>query len=103
MSAQPSPPPARVPTLPEVVAVQTAPAAAADAAPAPASAGDATVERPLDELRPRIDALFDERLRVALAPAFERLTDHLLAEVKEQLQPLLREALERSLRRDDTG
>jgi hypothetical protein len=54
-------------------------------------------------LRPRIDALFDERLRVALAPALERLTDQLLAEVKEQLQPLLREALERSLRRDDAG
>ena len=73
MSVGRSLPPAGVPTLTEVLA--TPPANPDSAAAAPGSAGieaDSLVAAVLAELLPRIDLMFELRLREAFAPALAR-------------------------------
>ncbi len=45
----------------------------------------------LRELQPRIDALFEARLREALAPALARVADGLIRDAREELAPALAE------------
>jgi hypothetical protein len=94
-------PPARVPTLTEVVdalaATPASNAASADGTPAADAAADGDV---FDELQLQIDALLDERLRAVVVPAMQRLGEALIAELKGQMRAVLRDAAQRA-RADD--
>lgn len=89
----------RLPTLTEVVELR--PAGAPTAVDA-----QALIEQVLAELAPRIDRLFEARLREALAPALARAADGLIrdtrAELSATLHDLVQEAVARVLqeRRD---
>jgi len=90
-------PPARVPTLTEVVALE------AERPPLqPPPEGDrGGVQDPADrivqELRPWIDSMFEQRLRDALTPGFDALLQDLLKQLRGEFDPRLREALSRAL------
>lgn len=60
----------------------------------------------LAELGPRIDAIFEARLREALAPALARAADGLIRHARDELtlvmRDLVQEAVARSLKPEDT-
>ena len=68
---------------------------------------EALVAQVLCELAPRIDALFEARLREALAPALARVADGLIrdagGEVSATLRALVEETVAQVLRRRDVG
>lgn len=98
------PPPARVPTLTEVVS--EAPSAAA-ASGQPTSAvmpvlNDAVdeariVAQVLGDLQPRIDLMFEYRVRETLAPVLARLTETVVREVRDELARTLRDVVSRAV------
>jgi hypothetical protein len=76
------------------------------AAPPPAAAtmdADALVAQVLAELAPRIDLMFEARLREALAPALAQAADALIRDTRgglsATLRELVQEAVARALRR----
>jgi hypothetical protein len=109
MSTEPKQP-QRVPTLTEVII--DLPADQAAATPAAPARGDAQVapetlmaealmqetrivSKVIERLQPRIDVLFEHRLREALAPTVARIYAALADEMRKELARKLREAVER--------
>ena len=99
-------PPARVPTLTEVIALgaeDEAPAVDRAGASAEASATEADdvepqdVDRLLAGLKPWLDAEWERRVRAALDPAWQSLHDALLLRLRAEFESLLEEALRRAL------
>lgn len=88
----------RVPTLTEVVELDLG---AAEAAPPPEALPDAqgVVLEVLAELQPRIDMLFESRLREALAPALARAAEGLIRDARGELGTALQELVEDAVRR----
>lgn len=83
----------RVPTLTEVVELRVV-------HPAPAAVDAAAlVQQVLAELTPRIDALFEARLRGALAPAVARAVGGLLVDSRQALGASLRQLVEEAVAR----
>lgn len=70
--------------------VRSLPSAALPLPPSPIDEA-ALVHRVLGEVQPRIDALFEARLREALAPALARAADGLIRDVRADLAPALAE------------
>jgi hypothetical protein len=104
MSTPIGPPPARVPTLTEVVhqpaidAGPTAEAAAAQYAVTLSQAGEEElVRRVMADVQRQIDTVLEMRLREALAPALTRLTDALLRESRAELTGALRDIAARAV------
>ncbi len=113
-------PPARVPTLTEVVKLPEAmPAAvpavsptahartepapleplepAAPAAPARLPDEEELVQRVLADLQRQIDLMLEIKLREALAPALTRATDALMREARTELASTLRDVVSRAV------
>jgi uncharacterized Zn finger protein len=110
MSTEPKKP-QRVPTLTEVIIDLPADQAAA---PAASARGDAhvapetlmaeammqetrIVSKVIERLQPRIDVLFEHRLREALAPTVSRIYTALADEMRKELARKLREAVEQAV------
>lgn len=100
------PPPARVPTLTEVVNVAAPPGAAAVPvvpvqAPTPVhhEAIDEArlVAQVLSDLQPRIDLMFEYRVRETLAPVLATLTEAMVREVRDELARTLRDVVSRAV------
>ncbi|TXC65978.1 hypothetical protein FSC37_08585 [Piscinibacter aquaticus] len=107
------PPPTRVPTLTEVVAlpesppaatvVAPPPVAAVAAAPAPASVPartldeDELVQRVLADVQRQVELMLEVKLREALAPVLTRATDALMREARNELASTLREVVARAV------
>lgn len=107
----------RMPTLTEVLELEppSRPEDAADvvhddAAPLLAQAAAAAVAEPmldtqalvgevLAELQPRIDMLFESRLREALAPALARATEGLIRDARTELGSALHELVDDAVKR----
>lgn len=110
MSTEPKQP-KRVPTLTEVIidlpADQTAAPAAqprSDAQVAPEKLmaeammqETRIVSKVIERLQPRIDVLFEHRLRETLAPALTRLYAALADEARKELSRAVREAVEQAV------
>lgn len=77
-------------------ALQAAPTTAALSASIDAHA---LVSQVLAELQPRIDMLFESRLREALAPALARVADGLIRETRDELSGALRDLVEDAVTR----
>jgi hypothetical protein len=106
-------PPQRVPTLTEVIKGLPAEPAAAPVEPAApprdaAVAPDALLAevwlqesriaaKVIERLQPRIDVLFEHRLREALAPMVARVCAAVADEARKELAHRLREAVERAV------
>ncbi len=110
-------PPARVPTLTEVVnlpdAAPSAPPSAyartepaplqpieplePAAAPARPPDEDELVQRVLADLQRQIDLMLEVKLREALAPALTRATDALMREARTELASTLRDVVSRAV------
>jgi 3-oxoacyl-ACP reductase-like protein len=106
-------PPARVPTLTEVVELRdAAPAAqvtedsaAPAAAPAfverrantPALQEDQIVQRVLTDLQRQIDLMLETRMRETLTPLLTRATDALLRDTRHELASTLRDVVARAV------
>lgn len=88
-------PPARVPTLTEVIALE----AASDLRPGndAVPADRASFEHVLSELRPWFEAELQQRLQAALDPALQVLHKSLLKQLRAEFEPLLQEAVQRAL------
>ncbi len=116
MSAGPSVPPDRVPTLTEVVAwpePAAAPTAAASgdaparpsaepgggaAAAAPASLNEEQLtQRVLIDLQRQMDLMLDYRLREVLTPLLARAADGIVREARSELASTLRDVVERAV------
>lgn len=114
MNSPPPKPPQRVPTLTEVIsdlpAQPTAPAAPAEPQPPREAqlAPDALLAevwlqesriaaRVIERLQPRIDVLFEHRLREALAPMVTRVCQAVADEARKELAHRLREAVEQAV------
>ena len=67
------------------------------AAPAPPIDPDALVARVLQALAPRVDLLFEARLRDAVAPAFARAADALVRDAREDFAAALRALVEQAV------
>lgn len=100
------PPPARVPTLTEVVSVAVPPALAAvppvavqAPAPVPVDVIDEArlVAQVLSDLQPRIDLMFEYRVRETLAPVLATLTEAMVREVRDELARTLRDVVSRAV------
>lgn len=109
------PPPTRVPTLTEVVAIPEAPAASVApvsaasvlaapvlAAQMPATAGrspdeDELVQRVLADVQRQVELMLEVKLREALAPVLTRATDALMREARNELASTLREVVARAV------
>lgn len=103
-------PPQRVPTLTEVIGDVPAPPAPAPAQPPRDAemAPDARLLQPhfgqqriaarvIERLQPRIDLLFEHRLREALAPMVARIYAAVADEARKELAHRLREAVEQAI------
>lgn len=112
MNSPPPKPPQRVPTLTEVIIdLPKEPATTAEPlAPQPdaAVAPDALLAevwlqesriaaRVIERLQPRIDVLFEHRLREALAPLVARISAAVADEARKELAHRLREAVEQAI------
>jgi hypothetical protein len=111
MSSPTPKPPQRVPTLTEVIKDLPAEPAAAPAeptAPPRAVAPDALLAevwlqesriaaKVIERLQPRIDVLFEHRLREALAPMVARVCAAVADEARKELAHRLREAVEQAV------
>ncbi len=112
MTAEPKHPP-RVPTLTEVI-IDLPPDASSGAAPGAPARGDAQVapetlmaealmqetrivSKVIERLQPRIDVLFEHRLREALAPTVARVYAALADDVRKELARKIREAVEQAV------
>jgi len=113
------PPPARVPTLTEVVRLPepaatpsvappaVSPTAFARTEPAPLPAmeppalrsldEDEIVERVLADLQRQVELMLEVKLREALAPALTRATDALMREARNELASTLRDVVARAV------
>jgi len=78
-------PPARVPTLTEVVGE------------APAVDETRIVNQVLGELQQRIDLMFEYRVRETLAPVLARLSESILREARDELARTLRDVVSRAV------
>lgn len=74
---------------------ETLPAASA----VPAFDAQGLVNEVLAELEPRIDMLFESRMREALAPAFARTAELLIREARAELGSALRELVHDAVKR----
>jgi len=90
-------PPARVPTLTEVVALEAAPPAVAPMPGSDDGGARDVADRMLEELRPWLDSMFEQRLRQSLTPGVKALLQSVLKDLRAEFDPLLREALSRAL------
>jgi hypothetical protein len=112
MNSPPPKPPQRVPTLTEVIIdLPAEPAAAPEPAAPPRDAEIAPeallaevwlqesriAARVIERLQPRIDVLFEHRLREALAPMVARITAAVADEARKELAHRLREAVEQAI------
>jgi|SRR6185295_7188714 hypothetical protein len=114
MNSPPPKPPQRVPTLTEVISdMPKEPPAAAPPPPAAAAPEAAVVPeallaevwlqesriaaRVIERLQPRIDVLFEHRLREALAPMVARIYSAVADEARKELAHRLREAVEQAI------
>jgi len=110
----PPKPPQRVPTLTEVIGElpAAAPAAAQPSAQGPPPDAEVAPEallaevwlqeariaaRVIERLQPRIDLLFEHRLREALAPMVARVYNVVADEARKELAHRLREAVEQAV------
>lgn len=92
------PPLARLPTLTEVIEPGSLPPANDDATPeAPAAAEAELVAAVMRELQPRIDLMFEYRLREALSPLLARLADAVLQDARSELAATLRDVVARAV------
>lgn len=106
------PPPTRVPTLTEVVALPEATAPAPAVAPvsaAPVAAPqmpvaatrspdeDELVQRVLADVQRQVELMLEVKLREALAPVLTRATDALMREARNELASTLREVVARAV------
>lgn len=109
------PPPTRVPTLTEVVALPETPPAATGAAPpspvplatplapavpaAPARSldEDELVQRVLADVQRQVELMLEVKLREALAPVLTRATDALMREARNELASTLRDVVARAV------
>ncbi|WP_372525062.1 hypothetical protein [Piscinibacter sp.] len=79
------------------------PRAEADVVPAPASASAARIseeqltQRVLTELQKQVDVMLEQQMRDALAPAFARLTEALMREMRTELASTLRDVVARAV------
>jgi hypothetical protein len=106
--------PQRVPTLTEVIIDLPADAASSTPAPSANARGDAQVapetlmaealmqetrivSKVIERLQPRIDVLFEHRLREALAPTVARVYAALADDVRKELARKIREAVEQAV------
>ena len=110
MSTEPKKP-QRVPTLTEVIIDLPADQSGAPATPARSDARVAPetlmaealmqetriVSKVIERLQPRIDVLFEHRLREALAPTVARIYAALADEMRKELARKLREAVEQAV------
>jgi hypothetical protein len=113
MNSPPPKPPQRVPTLTEVISDVPAPPPEA-APPQPQPPRDAEMApdallaevwlqesriaaRVIERLQPRIDVLFEHRLREALAPMVERICAAVADDARRELAHRLREAVEQAI------
>ncbi len=91
----------RVPTLTEVVLepAPQAPGLATGPATAPAAAAgtEALVQEVLAGLQPRIDLMFEYRVREALTPVLDELTREIVARTRIELGESLREVVARAV------
>ena len=97
MNGQHKQPPARVPTLTEVVALDAAVAQTQAAPELDPDGAEHSAERLTKELHPWADSMFEQRLREALAPGVEALLQNLLKQLRGEFDSLLREAVSRAL------
>jgi hypothetical protein len=106
-------PPARVPTLTEVVTLPEAAAPAPEAEPAPPPLPeppqvppflerranwppiqeDQIVQRVLSDLQRQIDLMLETRMRETLTPALNRATDALVRDLRHELASTLRDVI----------
>lgn len=94
------PPLTRLPTLTEVIEPGPLPPANDDAtatAASPAAAEAELVASVMRELQPRIDLMFEYRLREALSPLLARLADAVLHEARGELAATLRDVVARAV------
>lgn len=113
MTAEPKKP-QRVPTLTEVIIDLPADASSSAAPATPALRAEAQiapealmaealmqetriVSKVIERLQPRIDVLFEHRLREALAPTVARVYAALADEVRKELAHKIREAVEQAV------
>ena len=112
MSSPPPKPPQRVPTLTEVISDLPAEPAAAPEPVAPPRDAQIAPEallaevwlqesriaaRVIERLQPRIDVLFEHRLREALAPMVARVCAAVADDARKELAHRLREAVEQAI------
>jgi hypothetical protein len=111
MSSAPPKPPQRVPTLTEVIKDLPAQPAAPEPSSPPRDAEVAPdallaevwlqesriAARVIERLQPRIDVLFEHRLREALAPMVARVYAAVADEARKELAHRLREAVEQAI------
>jgi len=112
MNSPPPKPPQRVPTLTEVIADLPAEPAAAPPLSSPPRDAEVAPEsllaevwlqesriaaRVIERLQPRIDVLFEHRLREALAPMVARVYSAVADEARKELAHRLREAIEQAV------
>jgi hypothetical protein len=112
MSSPPPKPPQRVPTLTEVIGdLPAEPAAAAEPVAPPRDAQIAPeallaevwlqesriAARVIERLQPRIDVLFEHRLREALGPMVARVCAAVADDARKELAHRLREAVEQAI------
>lgn len=91
------PPLTRLPTLTEVIEPGPLPPANDDVTAAPAAAEAELVAAVMRELQPRIDLMFEYRLREALSPLLARLADAVLHEARGELAATLRDVVARAV------
>lgn len=109
------PPPTRVPTLTEVVAIPEAPAASVapvsaapvvtpqmPVAPARSPDEDEMVQRVLADVQRQVELMLEVKLREALAPVLTRATDALMREARNELASTLREVVARAVAQEIT-
>ena len=113
MNSPPPKPPQRVPTLTEVIRDLPAEAAATPGPPStPPRDAEVTPDallaevwlqesriaaKVIERLQPRIDVLFEHRLREAMAPMVARVCAAVADEARKELAHRLREAVERAV------
>jgi len=89
-----TPPPGKLPTLTEVIG----PTAPAPKPVSPPQLGEQElVQRVLANVQRQVDAMLEQRMREALAPALARLTDALLREARTELASGLRDIVARAV------
>ena len=105
MTMQPTAPPARLPTLTEVIpggAAGDVSAATPTAVPSTAAAldEDRIVQRVLVELQRQVDLMLEYRLREVLAPALARASSLLLHDTRNELASTLRDIVSRAVQHE---